>query len=117
MKRLIPEAVEPAAKRCDASRVDRVQPSRALGPHHDEPGFLEHLQVLGHRGTADIHPVGNLPHRTAAMAEAVEHTPARGVPQGIEGPLCVRHHGRSPLDFGSAASVLLAPSRPMVSVY
>jgi hypothetical protein len=117
MKRLIPEAVEPAAKRCDASRVDRVQPSRALGPHHDKPGLLEHFQVLRDRGTADIHPVGNLPYRTAAMAEAVEHTPACGVSQGIEGPRCVRHHCRGPSDFGSAASVLLAPSTPMVSIY
>src|SRR5262249_6157536 len=74
-ERLVPESVEPAAKRFEASRVDGVHPSRALGSDHNEPSRPKDFQNVGTRRAAHIHPFGNLPHRASAVAQASEHAP------------------------------------------
>src|SRR5262249_57249665 len=68
-ERLIPESVEPAAQRFEASRVDRVHPSRALGSNPNEPSRLKDFQMLGDRRAAHIHPFGNLPHRPTPVPQ------------------------------------------------
>src|SRR5262249_41038607 len=74
-----PESVEPTAKRFDAARVGRMHPSRALGPHDNEPGRLKDFQVLRDRRAAHIHPFGNL--RASAIAQAPEPLPTSGSPR------------------------------------
>jgi hypothetical protein len=50
--------------------------------------------VLGDCGATDIHPFGDLPDRSCAAAQALQHRPPGWISQGIEGPLCVSNHLR-----------------------
>src|SRR5215831_14734908 len=66
----------------------RLQPAGAplrLAAALDQPGALEHLQVLGHGGEAHIEGLGDLEHRGLARGEAREDRAPGRVGEGGEG--------------------------------
>jgi hypothetical protein len=67
-ERFAPESIEPATQGFDPFRVDSVEPPGTLCAIGDQTRRFEYLQVLRDCGTADVHPFGDLSHRSRAAA-------------------------------------------------
>src|SRR5262249_26951671 len=93
-ERVIPESVEPAAQRIESPRVHRIEPPCAFGPIHDQSCSLENLQVLGDRGTAHVHPLGDLADRARTTQQALEDPPSGRISKRIQDLLSVSCHLR-----------------------
>ena len=59
---------------------DLVDPPGAVGAVADQPGFLEHPQVLGNGGTADGQLGGELPDGLGPAGKAFEDGPPGRIP-------------------------------------
>src|SRR5262245_36449806 len=90
-ERFIPESIEPSAQCLNPPRVHRIEPPRTLGAIDNQSRRLEHFQVLGDRGTAHVHPFGNLAHRTGAAAQTLEHPSTGWISQGVQDSVFVSH--------------------------
>ena len=61
------------------STVETARPPLRVAPPGDQPGPLEHLQVLRHRLQADRERLGDLVDRGLALGQAGEDGTARAV--------------------------------------
>ena len=91
---VIPELVEVAAYDGQTLRVERVDAAGAHSGGRDESGFLEDLEVLRDRGTADRHLGRDLGDGTGAGGEQFEDGPPGRVAQGVQHPPLVSGHER-----------------------
>src|SRR5580704_118136 len=90
-ERFVPESVEPTPQDLDPLWVHRVEPSGTLCAVCHQTCPFEYPQVLGDRGTAHVHPVGDLSHGPSAAAEAREYQPAGRISQCVQGSVSVSH--------------------------
>ena len=75
---VVPESFEVLAQLAETFDLDAIDASRALRASSNEPGTLEHLEVLRDRGPRDVQPVGELSHRLSPSPQALEdRTPSR----------------------------------------
>src|SRR5437763_12261334 len=84
---LLPEAAVPLRPLRDLLQRPRLEPGRPRLPFPapgDEPGPLQHLQVLGDGREADLERRRQLGHRGLSHGEPGHDGPARGVGQGGE---------------------------------
>src|SRR5581483_4296559 len=85
---LLPEpaiALEPFVDFLERQRLDAAGPPLRLAAAADQPGALEHLEMLGDGGAADVEWRGELGDRGLPQRQAGEDRPARGVGQRGEG--------------------------------
>src|SRR6185503_6136281 len=66
---VLPEALEVLAQLGERVAVDAVVMARALGAVADEPGLLEHAEMLRDRGTRDVQATRELDDRLRPAAE------------------------------------------------
>ena len=60
-------------------RIGRIEPSRAIAPLGDQPGFFQHLQVLRDGRPADRQALGNRCDRPRRVEDAIENQPPRRI--------------------------------------
>jgi len=77
-----PELVEPRPELTQALGIDAVDASRTIGNVRDQPGLLQNLQMLGHRGSTDGHLVGDALNRERPVAQMFEYCATCAVGQG-----------------------------------
>src|SRR5260370_7041734 len=88
----IPELVEVRPQGGDALGIELIEPPGALLAVDHQARLLEHLEVLGDRGTSDWQPSRELTHRPGAFGQQLEHRPASRVPQRAAPGACVSLH-------------------------
>ena len=81
---LVPESVHPFAELRDAGRLQLVQVPRPVAPVRDEPGVLQHSQMLGHGGPAHGKLGCELADGARPRAQALEDLPPRRVAERVE---------------------------------
>ena len=81
---VVPEAVDPGPDLAEPTEVDRVQATGSVGPYPDQPCVSEDLEVLGHSPLADRHGIGQLPNRSLAVAQQLEHRTTGGLPDRLQ---------------------------------
>jgi hypothetical protein len=54
----------------------------------DQPGALQHAQVLADGGAAHRQPAGQLPHRQRAVAQALQDPAPHRVAERVERVVC-----------------------------
>src|SRR5207253_9960762 len=72
LERLTPDAIEVGPQRIYSSRVDLIDPARALGPAQDQPAILEHPKVLRHRRPGDRQLFCQFPHGPGVLSQQLE---------------------------------------------
>src|SRR5437899_12883233 len=85
---LFPETavvLHPVGDLSESARLEPAGPPLRVTAASDQACALEHLQVLGHRGKADIEGLGQVGHRCLARGEARQDRAARGIGQGSKG--------------------------------
>src|SRR5262245_32333315 len=85
---LLPEApveLDPVGDALTRARLQAASAPLRLAAALDQPRALEHLEVLGHRGQADVEGLRDLEHRGFARSEAREDRAPRGVGEGGKG--------------------------------
>src|SRR5215467_1847393 len=60
----------------EAAGVDQEQVARALAALIDQAGFVEHLQVLGHRLGGDVKVANDVTNRTDIVRNKLQNNPA-----------------------------------------
>src|SRR5437879_2919307 len=88
----IPELVEVGAQGAHALGIELIQPPGPLLAVDHQARLLEHLEVLGDRGTRDRQLSGELTHRAGAFGQELEDRPASGVAQRAYPVGCVSVH-------------------------
>src|SRR5260370_33156289 len=88
----IPELVEVRPQGGDALGIELIEPPGALLAVDHQARLLEHLEVLGDRGTSDWQPSGELTHRAGAFGQQLEDRPPGGVAQRAHPVPCVSIH-------------------------
>ena len=84
IERLVPEAVEVRADVGEPARIDAVDPLRSFLSVVDEPGVLQHAQVLRHRRSTDREPRRQRPDRERALLQRLEDLPPSPVAERVE---------------------------------
>ena len=88
------ERVEPRVGGRERIRVDRVEPTRAVGAHGGEARLAQHAEVLRDRGLRDaelaLDDFADLARAALAVGEQLEDAPADRVSEDVE-----RVHGSS----------------------
>src|SRR6266508_440639 len=77
-------ALDPLVDFLERARRERRRPPLRLLAARNEPGALEHLQVLADRGQAHVERFGELADRCAAFRETREDRAARWISEGAE---------------------------------
>lgn len=72
------------AQRGYAGRVEPVDPASAVRSLAHEPGVFQHLQVLGHRRSADREFVGEFADRARPVSQALDDCAPGGIPQSAQ---------------------------------
>ena len=75
---------EPVVDILEGLGSDPAGPPLRLAAARDEPGTLQHLQMLGDRGKAHRERLGQLRHRRLARGESGQDRPPRGIGQRRE---------------------------------
>jgi hypothetical protein len=78
-ERFDPESIEPAAKGLDPPLVHRVEPPGTFCAVRDQTRRFEYSEMLGHCWTANVHPFGDLSHRSRTAAQAFQHESTGGI--------------------------------------
>ena len=89
-----PELVEVGAQHAQPLLIDGVDATRAGGTVGDEPGVLEHLEVLGDGGAADRQLAGQLADRARALGDPLEDRAAGRIGERGEPVALVSRHER-----------------------
>src|SRR5438093_9726240 len=82
LEALVPEAAivfEPVGDVLERRRLEPAGPPLRLATLRDQAGALQHLEVLGHRGSTDLEGCGQLLDRRFALSEACKDRAARRV--------------------------------------
>jgi hypothetical protein len=66
-------------------RVDPIDAPRAFSVIDDQAGLLEHLQVLGHGGSAHRHDIRELAHGARTSDESLKDGAPGGIAERLEG--------------------------------
>jgi len=74
-----PELVQFGPELAEAIGIDVIDAASSVRPIRDQPGGLEHLQVLRHGGTADRKVPGQFADRARTAGEPTEDGPSRAV--------------------------------------
>src|SRR3954452_24425207 len=74
-ERLVPEVVEVSAQQAQSLGIDLVDAPGADSLVDDQPGVLEHLQVLRDGGPADRQLPGQLTDRPGPLGQVLEDRP------------------------------------------
>src|SRR5271154_6055538 len=77
--------LEPVIDSFEDAELDPAGPPLRLAPPCDQAGPLEHLEMLGDRGTAHLERLGELADRRLAGREARQDRAPRRVGEGREG--------------------------------
>src|SRR6478736_7483467 len=91
---LPPERVEVLAQRCDGLRIDLVDATCADRSIENEAHLLEHLEMLGHGGTAYRELLRELPDRQRTLAQPLEDLTSGGISERLQRSLLVSVHER-----------------------
>ena len=91
---LPPERVEVLAQRCDGLRIDLVDATCANRSIENEAHILQHLEMLGHGGTAYRELLRELTDGERTAGQALEDLPPGGISQRLQRPLLVSIHER-----------------------
>src|SRR4051794_20486665 len=75
------ERVQPGIDLRERARRQVVDPLLAAPFLRDEVGILQHAEVLGHRGAAELEQSDDLADRTRTLPQRVEDPPAHRVAQ------------------------------------
>jgi hypothetical protein len=75
---------QPLVELRERLRPDPVEPPLAFRPRLDEPGHLEHAEVLGDGRLADAKAIDELGDRTLAVAEQIEDRQPPRLGQDLE---------------------------------
>jgi len=87
----VPHRLDGGAQLAERLRIGRIEPPRATAPLGDQPGLLQHLQVLGNGGTADRQTFGNGRDGPRRAEDALENQPSRGRRPGVRKKLLQSH--------------------------
>src|SRR3954447_8431414 len=90
-ERRAPELVEVTAKRVHPVRIELIDPPRPVGLIHNQPGLLEHLQMLRHGGSADRYFSGELADSARTLGEPFEDRAPGWIGERCESISSVRH--------------------------
>src|SRR6267142_527747 len=71
--------LQPPGRLRERPGLEAARPSLGVAPARDQPGPLEHLEVLGDRRLADLERGGQLRHRGLAGGQAGEDRPPRRI--------------------------------------
>lgn len=82
------------AQESDALRIQLVDAPRACAAIAHQTRFLEHAQVLRHRGAGHRQPRSQFAHRMGMIAEHFEDAQSRGIAKSRESVLYVSIHLR-----------------------
>src|ERR1700693_1470838 len=77
----LPVALDPLGHLFEPLRLEPARPPLGLAPLRDQPGALQHLQVLRNAREAQCERFRQLGHRLLTRSEASEDRPAGGVRQ------------------------------------
>src|SRR5262245_6639286 len=91
-ERAAPELIEVLPNVLQPRRVHLIQVARAPPCREDEPGLLQHLQVLGDGRSRDGEIARDLRDRARAVDEAFKDRSAGGIAQGGKGARNVSHY-------------------------
>jgi hypothetical protein len=91
---LVPEVVEIRAQIAQAVGIEPIDAAGADRLVDDQPGILQHLQVLGDRGPADWQVARQLTDRPWTIGQPFEDGSPRGVAQGRQRIRLVSCHER-----------------------
>src|SRR6266540_605868 len=80
-----PVVLDPVGDVLERIRLKPAGPPLRLAAALDQPGALEHFQVLGHGGEAHVEGLGQFQDRGFARGEAREDRAPRGIGEGGEG--------------------------------
>jgi hypothetical protein len=83
LQRLPPERVEVFAQRCDCLRIDLIDTTRTRRSIENEAHLLEHLEMLGHGGTAYRELLRELADRERSPAQPFEDLTSGGISQRL----------------------------------
>src|SRR3954463_2676763 len=90
-ERLAPELVEVAAKRIHPVRIELIDPPSPVSLIHNQPGRLEHLQMLRHGGSTDRPFSGQLADSARTFGEPFEDRAPGWIGERCESIGSVRH--------------------------
>lgn len=93
-ERPAPEALEVGAECTDAGRIEAVDAASAHGAVDNQPGFLQHPQMLRNRRPADRQVARDLVDRARPLGDALEDRPAGGIAERGPGIGLVSRHER-----------------------
>ena len=91
LKARLPKLIEPGSQGAEASRIDFVDPPRALGAVRYQSRKLEHFEVLGHRRPTDRKTASQRDDRLRASTKPLENRPASWVSKGRDRSICISH--------------------------
>src|SRR5439155_19493960 len=99
-----PGRLQLIARSGQACRVDPVDPAGAGCAVGDQPGVLEHLQVLGYRGSADRQRFGKLTDGPRSLGQARDNGAPAGIPQSLPAVASlVSGHERKATAYGASS--------------
>ena len=78
------EGFQPGVERGQLGRLKPVQPSLAVGPHADQAGLAQQLQVFRNAGLAEAGRLDQLAGRAFSSAQQVEDLATRGFGDGFK---------------------------------
>src|SRR5438128_464933 len=94
---LLPKAAiffEPIVDAFQRPRLDPAGPPLRFAPPRDQPGALQHLEMLGDGGAAHLEGLGEFADRRLTQGESREDRATRGIGEGCKrGAEAVRRHG------------------------
>ena len=80
-----PEVIEVDAELREPRRVDRIDAPGSFGAVRHQPGILQDAQVLGDRGPADRHLLGELADGAGGGRDTAEDGASGRVDEGVPG--------------------------------
>src|SRR4051794_15140876 len=75
---------QPVVELCERLRPDAIQAALCIRARLDEPGVLEHAEMLRHGRLADAEAVDELTDRPFAVAEQIDDRQAARLRQNLE---------------------------------
>ena len=91
---LVPEVVEVLAQRFEGIGIEGVDAARPVGPIHDQPGVLQHAEVLRDRRPADGEITRQLADGSRPVDQAREDPAAGRIAERVELRVMVSVHLR-----------------------
>jgi len=80
----LPVRLQPVVELGKWLGTDAVQPALRVGAYVDEPGVLQHAQVLRHRGLAETQALHEIADRPLSVAQELEDLQPAGLPERLE---------------------------------